>query len=57
MTTECDGEQTCQDIVNGLEADLDKWCEDFEAVYIDFIAKRNAFWDTRKQAGQAWRSV
>ena len=55
MTTECDGEQTCQDIVNSLEADLDKNCEDFEAVYSDFIAKRRAWYDTRVQAGQAWR--
>ena len=32
-------------------------CEGFEILYSDFIATRNAWWDSRVQAGQAWRSV
>ena len=32
-------------------------CEGFETLYSDFIDTRNAWWDSRVQAGQAWRSV
>ena len=57
MTTECDGEQTCQDIVDDLKADLDIYCEGFDAAYSDFTVSRRAFWDSRIQAGQAWQAV
>ena len=57
MTAECDGDQTCQDIVDDLEADLSIRCDVFENVYTDFIDTRTVFFEARIAAGAAWRDV
>ena len=57
MTAGCDGDLTCQGIVDELEVDLDIKCDEFEALYDDFIATRRTFWDSRVAAGAAWRAM
>ena len=46
MTTECDGEEACQDIINGLKVDLDIYCEGTEIAYSDFYLRQ--VWKTFK---------
>jgi len=57
MTAGCGDDLTCQGIVDELEVDLDIKCDEFEAIYDDFIAARTAWWDSRVAAGAAWREV
>ena len=57
MTAGCSDDLTCQDIVDDLEVDLNNRCDEFEALYDDFIATRRTFWDSRVTAGAAWRAM
>ena len=56
MTAVCE-DQTCQDIINNLEASLDIKCEEFDATYSDLVAAWKALIEAKKAAGAAWRQV
>ena len=51
MTTDCTGDLTCQQIVDGLEADLNTKCDEFGALLDDKNIARRAYYDARKAAG------